>query len=45
MSEIVYRNLAGELQSGSSAVPVEAKPKGVALMNGFNPAMMKVFMG
>jgi hypothetical protein len=39
--EIVYWNLAGELQT----VPVEAERKGVALMSGFSPAMMKVFMG
>ncbi|KAI9443399.1 hypothetical protein H4582DRAFT_1190106 [Lactarius indigo] len=39
--EIVYWNLAGELQTA----PVEAESKGVALMSGFNPAMMKVFMG
>jgi hypothetical protein len=38
--EIVYWNLAGELQT----VPVEAERKGVALMSGFSPAMMKVFM-
>lgn len=41
MPEIVYWNLAGELQT----VPVEAGRKGVALMSGFSPAMMKVFMG
>ncbi|KAI0262261.1 hypothetical protein BGY98DRAFT_1092197 [Russula aff. rugulosa BPL654] len=41
MPEIVYWNLAGELQT----VPVEAERKGVALMSGFSPAMMKVFMG
>jgi hypothetical protein len=39
--EIVYWNLVGELQT----VPVEAERKGVALMSGFSPAMMKVFMG
>ncbi len=39
--EIVYWNLAGELQT----VPVEAERKGVGLMSGFSPAMMKVFMG
>ncbi|KAH9038364.1 hypothetical protein EDB85DRAFT_1860689 [Lactarius pseudohatsudake] len=38
--EIVYWNLAGELQTA----PVEAEHKGVALMSGFSPAMMKVFM-
>lgn len=41
MPEIVYWNLAGELQT----VPVEAERKGVALVSGFSPAMMKVFMG
>lgn len=39
--EIVYWNLAGELET----VPAEAERKGVALMSGFSPAMMKVFMG
>jgi len=39
--EIVYWNLAGALET----VPVEAERKGVALMSGFSPAMMKVFMG
>ncbi len=39
--EIVYWNLAGELET----VPVEAERKGIALMSGFSPAMMKVFMG
>jgi len=39
--EIVYWNLASRLET----VPVEAERKGVALMNGFSPAMMKVFMG
>lgn len=38
--EIVYWNLAGELQT----TPVGAERKGVALMSGFSPAMMKVFM-
>lgn len=41
MPEIVYWNLAGELETA----PVEAERKGVALMSGFSPAMMKVFMG
>ena len=41
MPEIVYWNLAGHLQT----TPVEAERKGVALMSGFSPAMMKVFMG
>jgi hypothetical protein len=39
--EIVYWNLAGQLET----VPVEAERKGVALMSGSSPAMMKVFMG
>jgi hypothetical protein len=39
--EIVYWNLAGGLETA----PVEAERKGVALMSGFSPAMMKVFMG
>jgi len=37
--EIVYWNLASRLET----MPVERK--GVALMSGFSPAMMKVFMG
>ena len=41
MPEIVYWNLAGELET----TPVEAERKGVALMSGYSPAMMKVFMG
>jgi len=41
MPEIVYWNLAGELQT----TLVEAEREGVALMSGFSPAMMKVFMG
>ena len=39
--EIVYWNLAGQLET----TPVEAERKGVALMSGFSPAMIKVFMG
>jgi len=39
--EIVYWNLANRLET----MPVEAEQKGVALMSGFSPAMMKVFMG
>jgi hypothetical protein len=39
--EIVYWNLAGQLDT----TPVEAEREGVALMSGFSPAMMKVFMG
>ena len=39
--EIVYWNLANRLET----MPVEAERKGVALMSGFSPAMMKVFMG
>jgi hypothetical protein len=41
MPEIVYWNLAGQLET----TPVEAEREGVALMSGFSPAMMKVFMG
>jgi hypothetical protein len=40
MPEIVYWNLAGCFET----TPVEAERKGVALMSGFSPAMMKVFM-
>jgi len=39
--KILYWNLASRLE----AVPVEAEWKGVALMSGFSPAMMKMFMG
>ena len=41
MPEIVCWNLASRLET----VPVEAERKGVALMSGFSPAMMKVFTG
>jgi len=39
--EIVYWNLTSRLET----VTVEAERKGVALMSGFSPAMMKVSMG
>ncbi|CAL1711833.1 unnamed protein product [Somion occarium] len=39
--EIVYWNLG----FGSETIPVQHDRKGVAIMNGFSPAMMKVFMG
>jgi Domain of unknown function (DUF2828) len=39
--QIVYWNLAESFMS----VPVTAEKKGVALMSGFSPAMLKVFMG
>jgi len=38
--QIVYWDLAG-----GGTVEVQAEKKGVALMNGFSPAMLKVFMG
>ena len=38
--QIVYWDLAG-----GGTVEVQAERKGVALMNGFSPAMLKVFMG
>lgn len=40
MPEIVYWNLAG----GTNTTPVTADKKGVALMSGFSPNMLKVFM-
>ncbi|KDR69884.1 hypothetical protein GALMADRAFT_255745 [Galerina marginata CBS 339.88] len=43
MPEIVYWNLAGE--GGTKTVEVESGRRGVALMNGFSSAMLKVFMG
>lgn len=39
--ELVYWNLA----SGLRTVPVTSDKVGVALMNGFSPALLKVFMG
>ncbi|THH27836.1 hypothetical protein EUX98_g6351 [Antrodiella citrinella] len=39
--EIVYWNLAGSV----TTTPVLAEKQGVALMSGFSPNMMKVFMG
>ncbi|KDQ56468.1 hypothetical protein JAAARDRAFT_195103 [Jaapia argillacea MUCL 33604] len=41
MPQIVYWNLAAEYTN----VPIESERKGVALMNGFSSAMLKVFMG
>ncbi|KAJ8515185.1 hypothetical protein ONZ45_g7373 [Pleurotus djamor] len=38
--QIVYWNLASH-----QSVPVTAEKKGVALLNGFSPAMLKIFMG
>lgn len=44
---IVYWDLAGHdvRGPGLSAIPVTSNKEGVALMNGFSPAMLKVFMG
>ncbi|KZT74086.1 hypothetical protein DAEQUDRAFT_761537 [Daedalea quercina L-15889] len=42
---IVYWDLAGHGGRGMTAMPVTSDRKGVALMNGFSPAMLKVFMG
>ena len=44
---IVYWDLAAHdvRGPGLSAIPVTSNKKGVALMNGFSPAMLKVFMG
>ncbi|KAI0057785.1 hypothetical protein BV25DRAFT_1830699 [Artomyces pyxidatus] len=41
MPEIVYWDLSNEFMTTA----VQAERKGVALMNGFSPAMLKVFMG
>ncbi|KAF7798954.1 hypothetical protein EIP86_010183 [Pleurotus ostreatoroseus] len=41
LPEIVYWNLAGEY----STAPVTHDKKGVSLMSGFSPSMMKVFLG
>jgi hypothetical protein len=43
--EMVYWNLAGEMVGGRNTVEVLGERKGVAMMSGFSPAMMKVFMG
>ncbi|KAJ3553256.1 hypothetical protein NP233_g12688 [Leucocoprinus birnbaumii] len=44
--EIVFWNLMGQQVTFSGAtVEVESDRKGVAMMSGFSPAMMKVFMG
>jgi hypothetical protein len=40
--EIVYWNL---MDRANATTPVTAERKGVALMSGFSPAMLKVFMG
>ncbi|KAH9930860.1 uncharacterized protein B0H18DRAFT_1116569 [Fomitopsis serialis] len=42
---IVYWDLAQHNEAGMPAIPVTADRKGVALMNGFSPALLKVFMG
>lgn len=43
MPQIVYWDLAAA--TGNRTVEVEGTRKGVAMMNGFSPAMLKVFMG
>ena len=45
--QIVYWDLASHDSRSPelSAIPVTSDRKGVALMNGFSPAMLKVFMG
>jgi hypothetical protein len=43
--EIVYWNLAAQDQNTLRPMPVQAETPGVAMMNGFSPAMLKVFMG
>jgi hypothetical protein len=44
--EIVYWNLAGQTDAHSlRPMPVTANQLGVALVNGFSPALLKTFMG
>jgi len=45
LPRIVYWDLAQHNEVGMTAIPVTAERKGVALMNGFSPALLKVFMG
>ena len=42
--QIVFWDLNGKT-SGPKTVEVESDRKGVAMMNGFSPALLKVFMG
>jgi hypothetical protein len=42
MPQIVYWNL---MDRPNATTPVTSERKGVALMSGFSPAMLKVFMG
>jgi hypothetical protein len=43
--EIVYWNLAAQTDTKLRAMPVQAETPGVALLNGFSPALLKIFMG
>ncbi|KAF9479389.1 hypothetical protein BDN70DRAFT_878871 [Pholiota conissans] len=43
--QIVYWDLASSGNAANKTVEVESDRKGVAMMNGFSPAMLKVFMG
>ena len=43
--QIVFWDLNGKTRAGPKTVEVESNRKGVAMMNGFSPAMLKVFMG
>jgi hypothetical protein len=43
--EVVYWNLAAPADKGLRAMPVTGEQKGVALLNGFSPNLLKVFMG
>ena len=43
--QIVFWDLNGKTTTGPKTVEVESDRKGVAMMNGFSPAMLKVFMG
>ena len=41
----MFWDLNGKTTRGPKSVEVKSDRKGVAMMNGFSPAMMKVFMG
>ncbi|KIJ69716.1 hypothetical protein HYDPIDRAFT_78181 [Hydnomerulius pinastri MD-312] len=44
MPEIVYWNLGRPRQRGSITTPVTGEREGVALLSGFSPSLLKVFM-
>ncbi|KAG2137052.1 hypothetical protein DEU56DRAFT_736974 [Suillus clintonianus] len=45
MPEIVYWNLSTADRYPGVTVPVTAERKGVAMLNGYSPSLLKVFMG